>query len=95
MIVALLLVAVLVAGAVGFALGRAERDHDTRAEIVREHTRMLQAASKAHRRGHHGEANIYTEGAARLLELLEGGGTRELGGGGEAGSDGGDGAPRR
>jgi hypothetical protein len=42
-----------------------------RLRIIREHTALARAASRASRRGQHGEANIYTEAAERLMKELE------------------------
>ena len=53
---------------VGFVLGRWRRPSTDRTlALIKEHARLLAKASKAYRRDQLGEANIYSEAAARLI----------------------------
>jgi len=57
-------------GGIGFYLGRFT-SRDYRVIALREHSRLLAKARRAALRRQEGLANIYSEGAGRVLELIE------------------------
>ena len=70
-------IALVVIGALGVVMmifiaasGRFTETTSARA-LVREHYRLTSKAAYHSRKGHEGEANIYTEAAERLLETIE------------------------
>lgn len=66
----LIVLGIAATGGVGFSLGRfANRDY--RVMALREHSRLLAKARRASLRKQDGLANIYSEGAERVLELVE------------------------
>jgi hypothetical protein len=51
--------------------GRRRSNPDPEMERLREATDLARAASRAHRRGRHGEANILAEASKRIFESLD------------------------
>ena len=66
----LIVLGIVATGGVGFYLGRFT-NRDYRVMALREHSRMLAKARRASLRKQDGLANIYAEGAERVLELVE------------------------
>ena len=66
----LIVLGIAAAGGVGFALGRFT-NRDYRVMALREHSRMLAKARRASLRKQDGLANIYSEGAERVLESID------------------------
>lgn len=72
-----LIIALVVIGLLGvvvmffIATSGSFRESTSARSLVREHYRLTAKAAYHSRKGHEGEANIYTEAAERLLETIE------------------------
>ena len=68
--IVLIVLGILATGSIGFYLGRFT-SRDYRVMVLREHSRLLAKARRGSLRKQDGLANIYSEGAERVLDSVE------------------------